>query len=117
MNGVLKRDWRLWMSSHELPTSESVVINNNLMDLIAVVIQKVLQVHLGGVIGVRAEHHAAVLPVKWEVRYLWGAELQLLYYSLKAKYGLLDGGPSKDIYKKKSTHVCPRAEAKKERPT
>lgn len=85
MNGVLKRDRRLWMSSHELPTSESVVIDNNLMDLVAVVIQKVLQVHLGGVVGVRAEHHAAVLPVKWEVRYLRGGGTSTAILLFKGK--------------------------------
>lgn len=40
------------------------------MDLFAVIIQKVLQVNLRGIIGVWAENHAAVLPVKWEVRHL-----------------------------------------------
>lgn len=58
------------MRSLEPPTSESVLIDNNLMDLVAIFIQKVLQVHLGGIVGVRAENHAAVLPVKWEVRHL-----------------------------------------------
>lgn len=50
-----------------LQTSESVLIDDNLVDLIAIVIQEVLQVHLRGIVGVRAENHAAVLPVKREV--------------------------------------------------
>lgn len=52
------------------PTSESVLIYNNFTDVIAVVIQKVLQVHLRRIVGVRAEDHAAVLPVKREVCHL-----------------------------------------------
>lgn len=51
-------------------TSESILIYYYLLDLFALIIQEVLQVHLGGIIGVRAENHAAVLPVKWEVRHL-----------------------------------------------
>ena len=53
------------------PTSESVLIYNNLLDLFAFFIQIILQVHLRGIIGIWAENHAAVLPVKWEVRNLW----------------------------------------------
>lgn len=41
------------------------------MDLFAIIIQKVLQVHLRGIIRVRAKNHTAVLPVKWEVSHLW----------------------------------------------
>lgn len=51
-------------------TSESVLIDHNLMNLFVVIIQEVLQVDLRGVIGVRAENHAAVLPVKREVGHL-----------------------------------------------
>ena len=55
----------------KLLTSESILIYNNLLDLVALIIEEVLQFHLGGVVGVRAENHAAVLPVKREVRHLW----------------------------------------------
>lgn len=53
-----------------VPTSESVLIYNNLFDLTAIVIQIILQVHLRGIVGVGTEHHAAVLPVEWEVGHL-----------------------------------------------
>lgn len=54
----------------QAPTSESILVYNNLLNLFALIVQKVLQLHLGGVIGVRAENHAAILPIKWEVRHL-----------------------------------------------
>lgn len=58
------------MTSFRLLTSESILIYNNLLDLFAIIIQIVLQVHLRGVVCVRAENHAAVLPVKWKVGHL-----------------------------------------------
>ena len=48
-------------------TGEGVLIDDDLLDLIAVLVQEVLEVDLRGVIGVRPEHHGAVLPVEGEV--------------------------------------------------
>lgn len=55
-------------------TCEGVLIDDDLPDLLAVLVQEVLEVDLRGVVGVGPEHHAAVLPVEGEVRHLdWGA--------------------------------------------
>lgn len=53
-----------------VPTSEGVVIDDSFMDLCPVLVQIVLQVHLRGIVGVRAENHAAVLPVKRKICHL-----------------------------------------------
>lgn len=51
-------------------TSKSIFINDYLVKLVSVLVQPVLQVHLRGVVRIGTKHHGAVLPVKWEVRYL-----------------------------------------------
>lgn len=69
------------------------------MDIFAVVIQIVLQFHLGGVVGVRAENHAAVLPVKREVGHLPEGKSQVTTINFQKErglftniYGFLDKG-------------------------
>lgn len=61
---------------HQTLTTEALVIHN-LTDLLAFLIERVLQVEFGGIVRVRVEHHGAVLPVKWEVCHLGGAAREI----------------------------------------